>query len=296
MQINKDIHIRDKRLYYMININNVLYTYIDYNDYNLDERFYDIIVRCPIPNKEAVAVAKIRLDKLLAHSGIGTRKQVKKLIRKGAITVNGRPVGDAGMIIDPSQDEVFIGNDRVNYKEMVYIMMNKPKGVISSTHDPSERTVIDLLPPELIALKPFPVGRLDKDTEGLLLITNDGELAHKLLSPKNEVVKKYYAQIEGLVSEDDVRAFQEGITLENGYKTLPARLEIIRASDISEVYIYLTEGKYHQIKRMFKALGKRVIYLKRVAMGSLTLDKNLKPGEWRELSEDEVISMQQLVT
>ncbi|MBM7582830.1 16S rRNA pseudouridine516 synthase [Caldicoprobacter guelmensis] len=240
-------------------------------------------------------MAKIRLDKLLAHSGIGTRKQVKKLIKKGIITVNGKSVRDTGMIVDTSCDEIFMGNEKINYKEAIYIMMNKPRGVITSTYDPLERTVIDLLPSEVTALNPFPVGRLDKDTEGLLLITNDGELAHKLLSPKKGVVKKYYAQIEGFVSEDDARAFEEGITLEDGYRTLPARLEIIRAADVSEVYIYLTEGKYHQIKRMFKALGKHVAYLKRVAMGSLILDENLKPGEWRELTEEEVISLQRLV-
>ncbi len=237
-------------------------------------------------------MAKMRLDKLLAHSGIGTRKEVKKLIKKGVITVNGQIAKDAGMIVDTARDEVFMGNDKIDYKEVVYIMMNKPKGVITSTYDPSERTVIDLLPPEMTLLNPFPVGRLDKDTEGLLLITNDGELAHKLLSPKKGVVKKYYAQIQGIVDENDVKAFKEGITLEDGYKTLPARLEILRAGSTSEVYIYLSEGKYHQIKRMFKALGKQVIYLKRIAMGCLILDENLKPGEWRELTKEEVESLQ----
>ncbi len=237
-------------------------------------------------------MAKMRLDKLLAHSGIGTRKEVKKLIKKGVITVNGQIAKDAGMIVDTARDEVFMGNDKIDYKEVVYIMMNKPKGVITSTYDPSERTVIDLLPPEMTLLNPFPVGRLDKDTEGLLLITNDGELAHKLLSPKKGVVKKYYAQTQGIVDENDVKAFKEGITLEDGYKTLPARLEILRAGSTSEVYIYLSEGKYHQIKRMFKALGKQVIYLKRIAMGCLILDENLKPGEWRELTKEEVESLQ----
>lgn len=236
-------------------------------------------------------MAKMRLDKLLAHSGIGTRKEVKKLIKKGIITVNGQIAKDAGMIVDTSRDEVFMGNDKINYKEVVYIMMNKPKGVITSTYDPSERTVIDLLPPEIIALNPFPVGRLDKDTEGLLLITNDGELAHRLLSPKKGIMKKYYARIRGTVDENDVKAFEEGITLEDGYKTLPARLEIIRAGNISEVNVYLREGKYHQIKRMFKHLGKQVLYLKRVAMGNLILDQGLNPGEWRELTEEEVSSL-----
>ncbi len=236
-------------------------------------------------------MAKIRLDKLLAHSGIGTRKQVKKFIRKGLVTVNGKAVRDAGTIVDTKHDEIFIGNEKVKYRDLIYIMMNKPKGVITSTYDPAERTVIDLLPPELTAVDPFPVGRLDKDTEGLLLITNDGELAHQLLSPKKNVVKKYYAQIQGIVDENDVKAFKEGIILEDGYKTLPAGLEILRAADVSEVYVYLKEGKYHQIKRMFKALGKKVLYLKRLAMGSLVLDERLKPGEWRELTGEEVSSL-----
>ncbi|MCM8901281.1 rRNA pseudouridine synthase [Caldicoprobacter algeriensis] len=240
-------------------------------------------------------MAKIRLDKLLAHSGIGTRKQVKKFIRKGLVTVNGKAVRDAGTIVDTKHDEIFIGNEKIKYRDLIYIMMNKPKGVITSTYDPAERTVIDLLPPELTAVDPFPVGRLDKDTEGLLLITNDGELAHQLLSPKKNVVKKYYAQIQGIVDENDVKAFKEGIILEDGYKTLPAGLEILRAADVSEVYVYLKEGKYHQIKRMFKMLDKQVVYLKRIAMGGLILDERLKPGEWRELTEEEVVSLQKSI-
>lgn len=168
-------------------------------------------------------------------------------------------------------------------------MINKPKGVISATYDEVEKTVIDLLPQELKARNPFPVGRLDKDTEGLLLITNDGDLAHQLLSPKKNVIKKYYAEILGFVNESDIKAFNEGIILEDGYKTLPANLEILfSSSDVSKVYVYIREGKYHQIKRMFESVGKKVIYLKRLAMGSLTLDENLKPGEWRELSEEEL--------
>lgn len=241
-------------------------------------------------------MAKIRLDKLLAHSGIGTRKEVKKIIKQGLVLVNGKPARNAGMIVDTALDEIFMGNERINYREVIYIMMNKPKGVVTSTHDPSERTVIDLLPPEITVFNPFPVGRLDKDTEGLLLITNDGELAHRLISPKHKVIKKYYAQIEGMVDENDAKAFEKGIVLKDGYKTLPARLEIIKAGRVSEVHVYLTEGKYHQIKRMFKALGKQVVYLKRTAMGCLTLDENLKPGEWRELTEEEVDSLQKLVT
>jgi len=233
-------------------------------------------------------MAKMRIDKLLSNIGIGTRKEVKKFIKEGLVLVNGNIVKDAGLIINTETDEILFGGKKLNYKEFIYIMVNKPKGVISATSDPIEKTVIDLLPQELKARNPFPVGRLDKDAEGLILITNDGNLAHKLLSPKKNVIKKYYAEILGFVNESDIKAFIEGIVLEDGYKTLPANLEILSSSDVSKVYVYIREGKYHQIKRMFESVGKKVIYLKRLAMGSLTLDENLKPGEWRELSEEEL--------
>ncbi|ABY93089.1 pseudouridine synthase [Thermoanaerobacter sp. X514] len=233
-------------------------------------------------------MAKMRIDKLLSNIGIGTRKEVKKFIKEGLVLVNGNTVKDAGLIINTETDEILFDGKKIYYKEFIYIMMNKPEGVISATYDPIEKTVIDLLPQELKARNPFPVGRLDKDTEGLLLITNDGDLAHKLLSPKKNVIKKYYAKILGFVNESDIKAFNEGIVLEDGYKTLPANLEILSSSDVSKVYVYIREGKYHQIKRMFESVGKKVIYLKRLAMGNLTLDENLKPGEWRELSEEEL--------
>lgn len=234
-------------------------------------------------------MAKIRIDKLLSNTGIGTRKEAKKFIKEGLVLVNGNTVKDAGLIVDTESDEILFDGEKINYKEFIYIMINKPKGVISATYDEVEKTVIDLLPQELKARNPFPVGRLDKDTEGLLLITNDGDLAHQLLSPKKNVIKKYYAEILGFVNESDIEAFNEGIILENGYKTLPANLEILfSSSDVSKVYVYIREGKYHQIKRMFESVGKKVIYLKRLAMGSLTLDENLKPGEWRQLSEEEL--------
>ncbi|EGD52015.1 pseudouridine synthase [Thermoanaerobacter ethanolicus JW 200] len=234
-------------------------------------------------------MAKMRIDKLLSNIGIGTRKEVKKFIKEGLVLVNGNTVKDAGLIVDTESDEILFDGEKINYKEFIYIMINKPKGVISATYDEVEKTVIDLLPQELKARNPFPVGRLDKDTEGLLLITNDGDLAHQLLSPKKNVIKKYYAEILGFVNESDIKAFNEGIILEDGYKTLPANLEILfSSSDVSKVYVYIREGKYHQIKRMFESVGKKVIYLKRLAMDNLTLDENLKPGEWRELSEKEL--------
>ncbi|SDF93878.1 16S rRNA pseudouridine516 synthase [Thermoanaerobacter thermohydrosulfuricus] len=233
-------------------------------------------------------MAKMRIDKLLSNVGIGTRKEVKKFIKEGLVLVNGNTVEDAGLIINTETDEILFDSKKIHYKEFIYIMMNKPKGVISATYDPIEKTVIDLLPQELKARNPFPVGRLDKDTEGLLLITNDGNLAHKLLSPKKNAIKKYYAEILGFVNERDIKAFKEGIVLKDGYKTLPADLEILLSSEVSKVYVYIREGKYHQIKRMFESVGKKVVYLKRLAMGSLTLDENLKPGQWRELSYEEL--------
>jgi len=233
-------------------------------------------------------MAKMRLDKLLSNMGIGTRKEVKKYIKDGLVEVNGEIVLDPSKTVDTEKDEVLFDGEKVEYKEFIYVMMNKPQGVISATHDKSEETVIDLLPEEIGLRKVFPVGRLDKDTEGLLIITNDGELAHKLLSPKKKVVKKYYAEVLGKITEKDAEKFKEGVILEDGYRTMPSQLEIIESSDISKVYVYLTEGKYHQVKRMFEAIGKKVLYLKRLCMGKLQLDENLEPGEWRELTEEEV--------
>ncbi|HRU41974.1 MAG TPA: 16S rRNA pseudouridine(516) synthase, partial [Candidatus Diapherotrites archaeon] len=170
----------------------------------------------------------------------------------------------------------------------IYIMMNKPQGVISATEDSRERTVIDLLSDEFKAFKPFPVGRLDKDTEGLLLLTNDGQLAHRLLSPKKHVPKTYIAKVAGRVSEEDAEAFSNGVTLEDGYRTMASRLEILVRGSISLVEVTIYEGKFHQVKRMFQAVGKEVIFLKRISMGELKLDETLEPGEYRELNEEEL--------
>jgi 16S rRNA pseudouridine516 synthase len=167
-------------------------------------------------------------------------------------------------------------------------MMNKPKGVISATEDDYDKTVVDLLSDEMKIFEPAPVGRLDKDTEGLLLITNDGELNHLLLSPRRHVPKKYYAKIEGIVVDEDKIKFKEGVVLDDGYRTMPAELNIINSNVESEIEVILHEGKFHQVKRMFEAVGKKVIYLKRLEMGTLKLDENLKTGEYRELSEEEL--------
>lgn len=233
-------------------------------------------------------MAKMRIDKLLSNMGFGTRKEVKGFIKESLVTVNGKTVNDPGLIVETDKDNIIFNDEKIFYSEHIYIMMNKPKSVISATYDPSEKTVLDLLPDDIKARKVFPAGRLDKDTEGLLLLTNDGILAHKLLSPKKHVYKKYYAEISGFVDQDDVLLFSSGIVLDDGYKTMPAKLEIISSGSISKVYVSIKEGKYHQIKRMFESLGSKVIYLKRLSIGYLNLDKNLKVGEWRELTDDEL--------
>lgn len=233
-------------------------------------------------------MSKERLDKVLANLGYGTRKEVKALVKSGEVTVNGIILRDSSVHIDPETDVVEVSGEKIFYRKYIYIMLNKPQGVISATEDDYEKTVIDLLETDLAVFKPAPVGRLDKDTEGLLLLTNDGELNHLLLSPKRHVPKKYYAIIEGMVTEKDVNKFREGVILDDGYRTMPAELSILKSSDISEIEVILYEGKYHQVKRMFEAVGKRVTYLKRTEMGPLKLDEGLQLGEYRELTEEEV--------
>jgi len=220
--------------------------------------------------------------------GYGTRKEVKKLLKAGVVKVDGMTVKDAKTHVDPKEQVVTVWGEEVEYKPFIYLMMNKPKGVISATEDAVEETVVDLLEEEDRIFDPFPVGRLDKDTEGLLLLTNDGQLAHQLLSPKKHVPKTYEAIIDGEVTEEDVAAFRRGVVLDDGYETKPAKLVIVRSGLRSDVQITITEGKFHQIKRMFQAVGKRVVYLKRVQMGPLTLDETLEPGEYRELTDEEM--------
>ncbi|HJF31553.1 MAG TPA: rRNA pseudouridine synthase [Sporosarcina psychrophila] len=236
----------------------------------------------------------MRLDKLLSNMGYGTRKEVKQLMKKGAVRVNTEPVKDAALHVDTEKDEVTVLGERVVYKEFMYLMMNKPQGVLSATEDKRDRTVIDLLDAEKEIYELFPVGRLDKDTEGFLLLTNDGKLAHNLLSPKKGVPKTYYAHIEGIVTEEDTERFLEGVILDDGYETKPGELHILKSADISEIELTITEGKFHQVKRMFEAVGKQVIYLKRLSMGSLTLDERLALGTYRELTEEELQQLMQI--
>lgn len=232
-----------------------------------------------------------RIDKVLANMGYGSRKDIKKFCRAGLVKINGEIVKDSSMHINPESSEIIIDDEIVNYREFVYIMMNKPQGAISATEDMRERTVTDLLDMEYSSFNVFPVGRLDKDTEGLILLTNDGQLAHRLLSPKKQVPKIYYAEVRGTVTEKDIHKFKEGVFIDEEYRTLPAELKILKSDEISEVELTIYEGKFHQVKRMFRAVGKTVIYLKRLSIGTLKLDENLGPGEYRELSEKELRSL-----
>ncbi len=235
----------------------------------------------------AVAVTvMIRLDKFLADMGYGTRSEVKKEITKGNVKINGLPVRKPETKIDTEKDEVMYREQPAAYEKYEYYMLNKPAGVISATTDKKEKTVLDLIG-EKQRKDLFPVGRLDKDTEGLLLITNDGELAHRLLSPKKHVDKVYYVRVQGELAEEDIRRLAEGIDIGEEKLTLPARLVIRKNGQFSEAEITIQEGKFHQVKRMFHALGKEVVYLKRLSMGTLVLDGNLKPGEYRKLTKEE---------
>lgn len=307
----------------------------------------------------------MRLDRMLARLGFGTRSEIRQLVRQGAVTVNGQPVSDPGRHVQPEADEVRVHGEPVAYREKVYVMLHKPAGVVSATEDARERTVLDLLPEHLRAFEPFPVGRLDKDTEGLLLVTNDGKLAHELLSPRRHVPKTYRALIRGEVGPADVAAFAAGVELDDGYLTMPAQLSVLAAvpsaraagvwpgaaggggtapgetgdggtppgengvggmtpdetgncampddmrqaiarlasepalrrdaweqalrdgAPLSWIELTIHEGKFHQVKRMFAAVGKQVLYLRRVAMGRLRLDPALRPGDWRELTPEE---------
>lgn len=232
----------------------------------------------------------IRLDKYLADMGCGTRQEVKKFIRSGQVSVDGIVVKKPETKVEQTVQEVFLNGEKVGYESFEYYMLNKPSGVISATEDQGCQTVVDLIKDKK-RKDLFPVGRLDKDTEGLLLITNDGALAHRLLSPKKHVDKCYFARICGKVTEEDVRSFEKGVNIgsqEQPEITMPGKLEIITSDDISKIRLTIQEGKFHQVKRMFQAVGKEVIYLKRLRMGTLILDENLGIGEYRPLTKEEL--------
>ena len=238
----------------------------------------------------------VRLDKFLADMGYGTRSQVKKELAKGSVTVNGAPVRKPEIKINTEKDAVSWKGEPAVYARYEYFMLNKPSGVVSATEDKMEKTVLDLLRSDkssdagtgMRREDLFPVGRLDKDTEGLLLITNDGALAHRLLSPKKHVDKVYFARVQGEVTEADAELFSRGVDIGDERPTLPAVLEIVNSGTYSEVLLTIREGRFHQVKRMFHAVGKEVVYLKRLQMGPLKLDETLAPGEYRRLKKEEV--------
>ena len=231
---------------------------------------------------------KMRVDKLLSNVGVASRAELKKYCKQGLISVNGKVINNPGVQVDSESDDIRFNGEKIVYREFVYIMLNKPDGYISATFDKYDPIVLDLIDQSYLVFEPFPVGRLDKDTEGLLVLTNDGQLAHRVLSPKKHVPKTYYAKIQGKVTEEDILAFEKGVILDDGYETMPSQLKILKSDDMSEIELTIHEGKFHQVKRMFESVGKKVVYLKRLSMGILKLDESLKLGEYRELTEEEV--------
>jgi len=236
-----------------------------------------------------------RIDKILSNLGHGTRKEVKGLCKKGKVEVDGIIASDSAMKIDPDKAVIKVSGEIINYRKFIYLIMNKPAGVVSATVDNHDETVIDLLDQEYHSFKPFPIGRLDKDTVGLLLITNDGELNHKLIAPKNHVDKVYYAEINKFIDAKDITTFKKGVVIDDGYKCMPAILEVLNANENgSEVMVTIQEGKFHQVKRMFESVDKKVVFLRRISFGPLKLDENLQEGQYRELSEEEINSLKQV--
>jgi pseudouridine synthase len=234
-----------------------------------------------------------RLDRIIASTGKYSRREAKLLIKQGRVLAEGVPAASPEDKYDPETEEISIDGCSIGYRRVTWLMMNKPAGTLSATEDGSGPTVLDLLPPELRRIGLFPVGRLDKDTEGLLLLTNDGTLAHDLLSPRHHVDKVYFARVDGVLTPEDCRAFENGMVLGDGFACMPAGLEILRTDGgLSEAYVTLREGKFHQVKRMLAARGKPVLYLSRVQMGNLTLDKNLASGNYRFLTAKELELLQ----
>lgn len=234
----------------------------------------------------------MRIDKLLVEMNYGSRSEIKKAVKNGRVQIDQKVIKDSGFHVDPVKSQILFDGTLVEYRKYVYYMVNKPAGVISATEDLVHQTAIDLIQ-EKHRKGLFPVGRLDIDTEGLLLITNDGAMAHELLSPKKHVTKTYYAQIDGPISLEEVQQFKQGIILEDGYQCMPSTLRVLNHENPTTVEIKIQEGKFHQIKRMFQAVHRNVVYLKRIAMGPISLDENLETGEYRLLSEGEIHKLQE---
>ena len=227
----------------------------------------------------------MRLDKLISECGLASRKEIRQLVKSGRVTVDGAAAAAPEQKLDPEINVVCIDGEQVCYRKFHYYMLNKPAGVLSATDDGKQKTVLDLVSPEMRRMGLFPVGRLDKDTTGLLLLTDDGEFAHKVISPKSGIFKVYHAITDGRADEADVAAFAEGVVLGDGTKCLPAKLEI---RPDGSCLVKVMEGKYHQVKRMLASRGKPVLRLKRLSIGGLELDNSLKEGEFRALSDDEL--------
>lgn len=232
----------------------------------------------------------MRLDKFLTEMGLGTRSEVKKLLKAKQIAVNGVVAVKPELKVEPETDEICHQNNKIAYCAYEYYLFYKPAGCVTATEDNVHKTVMDYLT-DTVRSDLFPVGRLDIDTEGLLLITNDGALSHELLSPAKHVEKTYYAKIDGKVTEEDVNLFKNGVDIGEKALTKPGFLTILKSEPISEIELTITEGKFHQVKRMFEAVGKKVVYLKRISMGPLCLTDDLKPGEYRKLTEEEITAL-----
>lgn len=232
-------------------------------------------------------MAVLRLDKYLADCGVATRKELRQIIKDGRVSINGAVATSPQQKLDTETDAVSLDGSEIRYEKYRYFMLNKPDGVLSATEDGKQNTVLDLLSPEHKRLGLFPVGRLDKDTTGLLILTNDGDFAHRVISPKSNVMKRYRAETKGKCTQADVSAFQNGIVLKDGLKCLPAKLEI--GDDCC--YVTVAEGKYHQVKRMLASVGKPVTALKRLSIGGLLLDESLLQGQYRELTQNELCSV-----
>ncbi|MDP4120257.1 MAG: pseudouridine synthase [Bacillota bacterium] len=228
-----------------------------------------------------------RIDKILASQGTLSRADVKALVKNREVKLNGKFVEKSDQKADPEHDIIEVSGKVLNFRRYIYIMMNKPSGVLSAANDKSAKTVIDLVPKSLFRNGLFPAGRLDKDTEGLLIITDDGDFAHRMLSPKHKVYKLYHAKINGKITQQDIELFKKGLVLSDGTQCLPAELEIVEEGEISVVSVKICEGKFHQVKKMLAAIGHEVLYLKRIQIGSLTLFDNLHRGECRELTNIE---------
>lgn len=232
-------------------------------------------------------MALLRLDKLLVSQGVGTRSVVQRLVRAGRVTVDGAAWRDPARKLDPTAVAVAVDGGVLTYQQHAYIMMNKPAGLLCVSRDPAAPTVVDILPPALRRPGLFPAGRLDKDTVGLVLLTDDGDFAHRLLAPRSGIVKRYRARVDGPIGSETIRAFADGIELADGTRCRPAFLQVLVPGDQPLTEVHITEGRYHQIKRMFAATNRKVLWLQRIAMGGLCLDSTLREGDSRALSAAE---------